>query len=108
VFKGLRALGRAAALGAIVGACIAGTPAQAEPPGTPTGCEVIFAAGGGYSYCSAGPGFHRVKITCRRESNPNVVDIIYGYWRPSGYYSDAFCHRYGDVVLSRGYQVRTA
>jgi hypothetical protein len=22
--------------------------------------------------------------------------------------ADAFCHRYGDVVLSRGYQVKTA
>jgi hypothetical protein len=110
VLRRLRTLGRAGAMGVILGACVAVTPAQAEPQATPYDCFTQFESDwtGAYSYCASGPGSHRVKITCRRASNPNVVDIIYGYWRPAGYYSDAHCNNYWDSLLSGTYQVKAS
>jgi hypothetical protein len=105
VSRRIRTLYCAMALGLAAGICTIATPAQAEPSGTPSGCSSMHQSSYGMSYCAYGVGWHRVKITCQRASNPNVVDIIYGNWQRSGYYSDARCHLYGDLAISDRYQL---
>lgn len=108
MFRGLRAV-RAITVGVACGAFAAATPAYAEPPGVPSDCAAWANSNGvAYSYCSTGPGFHRVKITCRRASNPNFVDIIYGDWRQSGTSSAAHCYDFRDAILTANYQLHGA
>ena len=103
----IRTLYCAMAVGLAAGICTTATPAQAES-GTPYNCFAEPQGSYGQSYCASGSGLHRVKVICKRASNPNAFDIVYGIWRPSGYYSDGRCLQYGDIATKATYQLATA
>lgn len=88
------------AVSAAAAVFVATTPAAAVPVGCYT---ATLSPNGGYSYCSAGPGWHRVNLLCR-------VNPSYAWWHGgpavgAGQQSIAYCNPGEtriDITISKG------